>query len=201
MRTRDVILGLCGVGIIVWIFFIVQPKQTRVPLTPLPELASTTPMFKLTSPAFENNGTIPRRYTCDAEDARPPELLISGAPEGAKSFVLIMEDPDIPDAVKQSRGIDTFIHWVFYDIPADAKEIILGATTGGYGITSANGTDYVPPCPPPQYEPREHRYVFTLYALNNSTLGFGSAPTAAQARKALAPYLLAETRLIGRYAR
>jgi len=185
MSSRDIIFGLCGIGIIVWALL---------------NLIFTIPMFKLTSPAFEDGGTIPAKYTCDTENARPPEFLIGGAPEGTKSFVLIMEDPDIPNEIKQSQSIQTFVHWVLYDIPGDAKEIILGSTTSSYGITSARGVDYVPPCPPQQYEPREHRYVFTLYALSD-VLNLGSAPSADQARAALAPYLLAETKLVGRYAR
>ena len=59
--------------------------------------------MELKSSVFENNGEIPSKYTCDAENINPP-LEISGIPEGAKSLVLIMDDPDIPDFVKQSRA-------------------------------------------------------------------------------------------------
>ncbi|HID17248.1 TPA: YbhB/YbcL family Raf kinase inhibitor-like protein, partial [Candidatus Bathyarchaeota archaeon] len=51
--------------------------------------------LKVTSPAFENKGFIPKKYTCDGEDVNPP-LNIEGIPEGAKSLVLIVDDPDAP---------------------------------------------------------------------------------------------------------
>jgi len=61
--------------------------------------------IQLTSPAFRDGQTIPARYTADGGDASPP-LSWSGAPEGARSFALVCEDPDAP------RG--TFAHWVAY---------------------------------------------------------------------------------------
>ncbi|UCG81877.1 MAG: YbhB/YbcL family Raf kinase inhibitor-like protein, partial [Desulfobacterales bacterium] len=47
----------------------------------------------VTSRAFSHNGEIPLRYTCDGEDISPP-LEWSGLPEGTKSVVLIVDDPD-----------------------------------------------------------------------------------------------------------
>ena len=64
--------------------------------------------FALTSSAFKDGDMIPREYTCDGEDLAPP-LAWSDAPEGTRSFALVMDDPD-------ARG--TFTHWLLYDIPA-----------------------------------------------------------------------------------
>ena len=50
----------------------------------------------LNSPAFQQNGHIPSRYTCEGEDISPP-LAWEGVPNGAKSLVLIIDDPDAPD--------------------------------------------------------------------------------------------------------
>ena len=50
----------------------------------------------LTSPSFEHQGDIPSKFTCDGQDISPA-LSWSGAPEGTKSFVLIVDDPDAPD--------------------------------------------------------------------------------------------------------
>jgi phosphatidylethanolamine-binding protein (PEBP) family uncharacterized protein len=52
--------------------------------------------FTLISPAFEPNGEIPSRYTCEGENISPP-LEWSGAPDKTESFVLTLEDPDAPD--------------------------------------------------------------------------------------------------------
>ena len=50
----------------------------------------------LNSPAFQQNGHIPSKYTCEGEDVSPP-LAWEGVPNGAKSLVLIIDDPDAPD--------------------------------------------------------------------------------------------------------
>ena len=55
---------------------------------------------------------MPVRHTGDGADVSPP-LKWDGAPANAKSFALICDDPDAP------RG--TWVHWVIYKIPADAK--------------------------------------------------------------------------------
>ena len=157
-------------------------------------------IFTLTSSAFENNGKIPAKYTCDGERGLSPPLAISGVPEGTKSFVLIMDDPDIPEVFKESRGIDSFDHWTLYNIPAGTTDIPEGAVPGMAGLNGAGREGYTGPCPPPEHEPREHRYIFKLYALCD-TLHFNESPTKQQVLDALAPLLINETELTGRYAR
>ncbi|HVB19719.1 MAG TPA: YbhB/YbcL family Raf kinase inhibitor-like protein [Candidatus Paceibacterota bacterium] len=154
----------------------------------------------LTSTAFANGGVIPEEYTCDGKRELSPPLAISGAPEGTKSFVLIMDDPDIPEVFKESHGIDSFDHWTLYNIPASTTEIPENSTVGTSGLNGAGKEGYIGPCPPPQYEPREHRYIFKLYALRD-TVHFEAPPTKQNVLDALAPLLLAETELIGRYSR
>jgi phosphatidylethanolamine-binding protein (PEBP) family uncharacterized protein len=51
--------------------------------------------LQISSPAFQNNGSIPRQYTCDGKDINPP-LQIAGVPQGARSIALICDDPDAP---------------------------------------------------------------------------------------------------------
>ena len=62
----------------------------------------------LKSPAFQQNGHIPSKYTCEGEDVSPP-LAWEDAPNGAKSLVLIIDDPDAPDP-KASKMV--WVHWV-----------------------------------------------------------------------------------------
>jgi Phosphatidylethanolamine-binding protein len=53
-----------------------------------------TPMkFKLNSHSFSDGGNIPKKYTCDGDDVSP-ELHWTGQPPAAKSFALIVDDPD-----------------------------------------------------------------------------------------------------------
>lgn len=155
--------------------------------------------FSLSSSAFEPNGRIPSRYTCDGENISPP-LRISGAPGGTRSFVLLMDDPDIPEQVKKERGIEVFDHWTVFNIPPETTEVPEGQEIGTPGKNGIGAPSYTGPCPPPQYEPKEHRYIFTLYALKD-LLSFDAVPTKQQVLDALGPLLIDQTQLVGRYSR
>ena len=63
--------------------------------------------------------TFPRSTTCEGEDVSPP-LTWEGVPNGAKSLVLIIDDPDAPDP-KAPKMV--WVHWVVYNIPADTKSL------------------------------------------------------------------------------
>jgi Raf kinase inhibitor-like YbhB/YbcL family protein len=154
----------------------------------------------LTSSVFEHNGRIPEKYTCDGDGHLSPPLTISGIPEGAKSLVLIMDDPDIPKERVAVRGIEVFDHWTLFNIPPETTEIPEGFTGGEKGLNSAGREGYTGPCPPPQYEPKEHGYIFVLYALSDR-LSFSQPPTKDQVTEALAPIVLASATLIGKYSR
>lgn len=158
------------------------------------------PHLSLTSPVFEHNGRIPEKYTCDGDGELSPPLSISSAPEGTKSFVLIMEDPDIPKERAAVHGIEVFDHWTLFNIPSETTAISEGFSGGEKGLNSAGREGYTGPCPPAQYEPKEHRYIFVLYALNNH-LSFPQPPTKQQVLEALTPFILASATLVGRYSR
>jgi Raf kinase inhibitor-like YbhB/YbcL family protein len=72
-----------------------------------------------TSSAFSHQDEIPRRYTCEGEDVSPP-LAWSGAPEGTESFALIVDDPDAPDPNAPKM---TWVHWIFYNLPATTSKL------------------------------------------------------------------------------
>lgn len=154
----------------------------------------------LSSTAFESGGAIPSQYTCDGERTMNPPLSISNVPSEAKSLVLVMDDPDIPQVFKDERGIDSFDHWVVYGIPPDTTEIKEGAVVGALGMNGREEAGYTGPCPPPEYEPTTHRYIFKLYALSG-TLQFIKAPTKAEVLAAIQGMILDEAELIGTYDR
>lgn len=154
----------------------------------------------LSSPAFTDGEIIPAKYTCDGNREFSPPLTIGGVPEGTKTLALLMDDPDISQFAKKSGGIEAFDHWVLYNIPPDTKEIREGAAPGIAGLNTAGGIGYAGPCPPPQYEPKEHRYIFTLYALSGE-LRFDVPPTKQQVLDAIRPLTLAAATLTGRYSR
>jgi phosphatidylethanolamine-binding protein (PEBP) family uncharacterized protein len=65
----------------------------------------------LSSPAFQQNGHIPSKYTCEGKDVSPPRAW-EGVPDGAKSLLLIIDDPDAPDP-KAPKMV--WVHWVVYN--------------------------------------------------------------------------------------
>lgn len=149
--------------------------------------------MKLTSPAFEHEGKIPVKYTCDGGNMNPP-LTIADVPSGAKSLVLIMDDPDVPKHLRKDGMWD---HWVVFNIPPGIREIKEGEEPQGtHGIGTGCNLNYMGPCPPD----REHRYFFKLYALDTE-LSLPEKATKQQVEKAMEGHILAETQLMGRYKR
>jgi phosphatidylethanolamine-binding protein (PEBP) family uncharacterized protein len=73
----------------------------------------------LTSPAFAEGGEIPARHTCEGEDVSPP-LAWSTPPDGTRSLVLIVDDPDAPDPRAPQM---TWVHWVLYNLPPAAGSL------------------------------------------------------------------------------
>ena len=155
--------------------------------------------MKLTSPAFADGELVPAKYTCDGDNISP-ELVFEDVPEGTVSLALIMDDPDIPQEVKASRGIEVFDHWTLYGLPGDATGLPEGAREGIAGPNGRGDAAYTGPCPPPEYEPKVHRYFFKLYALSG-TPSFDHPPTKAELEAAIAPMTLASAELMGRYTR
>src|SRR5262249_52824151 len=149
----------------------------------------------LKSPAFQQNGHIPSKYTCEGEDVSPP-LAWEDAPNGAKSLVLIIDDPDAPDP-KAPKMV--WVHWVVYNMPPDTKSLPenagkarlpLGALLG---LNDFQKTGYGGPCPPIG----RHRYFHKLYALD-ITLDLRDA-TKSQIERAMRGHVLANAELIGTY--
>jgi len=143
----------------------------------------------LTSPAFSEGGSIPREYTCDADDVSPP-LAWTGLPEGSAALALVVDDPD-------AGG---FVHWVVYDIDPALAGLASGASTASdapaQGRNSFGRTGYGGPCPPSG----THHYVFRLLALDRE-LGLSGTPDAASVLAAADGHILGEARLTGTYRR
>ncbi|MEM1983736.1 MAG: YbhB/YbcL family Raf kinase inhibitor-like protein [Candidatus Korarchaeum sp.] len=149
--------------------------------------------FSLKS-VFENNGTIPRRYTCDGEDLSPP-LSWQGGPKGAVSYVLIVDDPDAP--------VGVFTHWILYNIPASLNSLPEGVPKGketSYGLQGRNDFGdygYGGPCPP---RGKPHRYFFKLYALD-TMLELAPGARKSDVEKAMRGHVIGEAQLVGLYGR
>jgi Raf kinase inhibitor-like YbhB/YbcL family protein len=150
--------------------------------------------MNLTS-VFEPAGQIPARFTCDGRDDSPA-LRWSDVPDGVKSFVLIVDDPDAPGG--------TFVHWVLYDLPPEARALTEGipprgsvAGGGTQGLNDFGRVGYDGPCPPAG---PAHRYVFTLSALD-TRLGLARGQRAAAVQRAMQGHVRAGAQLVGRFQR
>ena len=159
-------------------------------------LEVTAMTLVLNSTAFAPNASIPKVYTCEGKDLSPP-LAWSGAPDGTKSFVLIVDDPDAPDPKAPKL---TWVHWVIYNIPATATSLAEDEKKQGVpkgtlpGLNDWKKTGYGGPCPPIG----RHRYFHKLYALD-TVLPDLKQPIKAQVLDAMKGHVLAETQLIGTY--
>ena len=156
--------------------------------------------FIIESQSLKADGTFPSKYTCDGDRTLSPALRIMNPPAGTQSFALIMDDPDIPETVKQRLGTDVFVHWVLFNIPAGTREIAECAKVGTAGANTAGANVYTGPCPPPEYEPTEHRYIFRLLALD-TLLELPEGASKEEVLAAAEGHSLGEAILIGRYDR
>jgi Raf kinase inhibitor-like YbhB/YbcL family protein len=154
-------------------------------------------VFTLASSAFSDGQSIPSIYTCDAGNTNPA-LSFNNVPTTTKTLALTMYDPDVP---KQVLPAGYFDHWVVFNIPATTTMIEASSTPPGIqGNNGSKKLGYTGPCPPPQYEPKEHRYIFTAYALDTS-LNLKKGATRQQVEQAIKGHVLATTTLTGRYQR
>jgi hypothetical protein len=139
------------------------------------------------SSVFENNGKIPKKYTCDGANVSPP-LKISNVPKNAKSLALILDDPDAPSG--------TFTHWVAFGISPKKTQFVEGEKKGFIeGITGLGKPGYVGPCPPSGV----HRYFFKLYALD--FLVDSSTKSKQELITAMQNHIIQTATLAGKYSR
>ncbi len=145
--------------------------------------------MELTSSAFENNQTIPVKYTCDGQDINPP-LTIIRISEGAKSLVLVVDDPDAPAG--------DWVHWLVWNIAPETSAIAEDSVPEGavQGTTDFGKAGWGGPCPPSG----SHRYQFKIYALD-CRLGLASEAKKVDLEKVIAGRILAQAILIGKYQR
>jgi Raf kinase inhibitor-like YbhB/YbcL family protein len=132
--------------------------------------ANAADIFSLTSTTFKDGTLMPKKVANSHENAPTnancvgenvsPEFSWTGVPEGTKSFVLTMFDPE-------GRAPSGVSHWVAYGIPASvtgfaegevskpSDKYVGGKSTQGVGFYSG-------PCTPPNAT--AHHYTFVLIA-------------------------------------
>lgn len=142
--------------------------------------------MKLTSPAFAAGEMIPDGFTCDGVSASPP-LRWKGVPKGTVELAITVEDPDT------ARG--TFTHWVAWGIDptlgALPEETLPDEVVQG-------SPSYIGPCPP---SGQQHRYRFTLYAVDEPIALEAGTATIDDLRAAIKGTVTAKAKLVGVYER
>lgn len=147
----------------------------------------------LTTTAFPNAGAIPLRHSCEGADESPP-LSWSDAPGNARSFALIVDDPDAP--------VGVWVHWLLWDIPASTQSLPAGFEPGSVGVSGRNDfgrRGYGGPCPPRGHGP--HRYFFRLFAVDRPSLGLVEGSNRKALENALAGHVVAKAEYMGTYER
>jgi Raf kinase inhibitor-like YbhB/YbcL family protein len=144
--------------------------------------------MKVMSPVFQENQTIPKKYTADDANINPP-LHIEDIPSGAKSLALVVEDPDAPSG--------TFHHWVLFNMNPRTTDIHENSVPviATQGRNDFGGNEYGGPKPPSG----EHHYFFNVYALD-TVLSLPRGAEAEQVEKEMKGHILDQASLMGRYS-
>jgi Raf kinase inhibitor-like YbhB/YbcL family protein len=176
-----------------------HPASDESATPPIPEQLTTLPDsqaagFSLHVDTVGAGALIPVEYTC-AGAGISPGISWENPPQAAKSFVLILEDPDAP--------YGTFTHWIMYNIPPTLHGLTpaqptVQTLTGGavQGGSSAKTIGYFSPCPPPG---KPHRYVFRLYALDTVITPASNERSSVEA--AMGGHVIGEVSVTGVYGR
>ena len=140
--------------------------------------------LKLDSDAFNENGIMPCKYTCDGKNINPP-ININSLPANAKSLAVIVDDPD---------GMNgSFCHWVAWNLPV-TDHISEAEHRGMPGRNDFGYYRYNGPCPPVG----THRYYFKVYALD-CVLDIPACSGKVQLEKAMKDHVVGFGFLVGKY--
>jgi Raf kinase inhibitor-like YbhB/YbcL family protein len=151
----------------------------------------------VTSPDFKTGDSLNDMFTQNGA-SKSPAISWSKGPAGTQSYVLLTEDAG-------GQRADPVIHWVVYDIPADATGLPQGVPTDAKiaspagamnGLNQRGEPGYRGPKPPAG---QTHPYHFEVFALDTK-LGLDPASANRMAVvNAMKNHVLAEGEVIANY--
>jgi Raf kinase inhibitor-like YbhB/YbcL family protein len=152
------------------------------------EKSKESKSMKITSSAFQEGAEIPAKFSKSGGNVSPA-LRIEGAPENAKSLVLIMDDPDAP--------VGLFTHWLVWNIDPKTTEISENSVPKGavQGSNDYPTSGYGGPQPPSG----THRYYFKIFALDQ-TLDLPAGAKRREVDKAMKGHVIAQGQVMGRFS-
>src|SRR5665213_628145 len=172
--------------------FAQAPSQPKAP---------ARPGLTLTSPAFEDGGIIPNKYTQSDPKPVSPKLDWTNVPAGTVSFVLWMHDPD----TSLQKKTDQVLHWLAFNIPGTETGLPEGVPNeaklpdgtvqpkslrGAFGFMGPGAGAAGP----------YHHYTFELFALDTK-LDLGPDAGLADVMKAVEGHILGKGVTVGRFHR
>ncbi len=171
MRVSLIILSVLGAS------FLMRPLWA----------AEKEGLFSLTSPEFLNGESIPETYTCKGADINPP-LEIRNPPAGTQMFVLTVREPENP--------LGPWSHWLVYNIPPGLRKIGQNSVPGTQALNDFGNFYYGGPC---VFDAKPHRFIFTLYALNDFLDNVNEGSTIDVIEKAMKGKIIGKAQIIGTY--
>jgi len=171
-------------------------KGNKVPLANKRAETQTSGSLSVSSPSFKNDGMLDQKYSEYADGVSPP--LSWKAVPNAKSYAIVMEDPD-------SKPVTPFVHWLAWNIPGHITQVPEGVQeqprlSDPDGVLQGRNTrgsmGYYGP-KPPVGDPAHH-YHFQVYALDTMLdVPFGSDRDTLL--KAMQGHVIGKGEIVGKY--
>jgi hypothetical protein len=163
-----------------------------------PNLAAPD-LINVSSPAFEDGGLIPARYSAGEEAVSPP-LRWRSQPAETKSVVVIVEDPDAPTP-------NPFVHWLIYNIlsvtslpedlgPEQYPVMVEGAMQGKNSNLHVGWAGMAPP-----KGDTPHHYYFQVFAIDVTMSSLAPGIGRSALLDAMAGHVIGRGRMVGTFER
>jgi hypothetical protein len=161
--------------------------------------------FSVTSPQLKPGGRLTQEqvlngFGCEGNNMSPA-LHWQNAPENTESYAVTVYDPDAPTG-------SGWWHWVIFNIPSEVTTLEQDAGNQQAGQAPKGSvqsrTDFGTPgyggaCPP--QGDGNHRYIFSVYALDTKKLELDQNSTAAMVGFFIRQHAIAQAQLTAVYSR